>query len=94
MRNFFRRLPVYLVGMVAINAITMSYSWTEWLMVTCILALAVFGAEVACTVLTKRLVTVINATLKEFLLWGILALLLAVVSCRERFAIVCVANAP
>lgn len=55
MRNFFRRLPVYLVGMVAINAITMSYSWTEWLMVTCILALAVFGAEVACTVLTKRL---------------------------------------
>lgn len=80
MGNYFRRLPVYLLAMVAMNLIILHDSWPEWLMVTGILALAAFLAQAACTVLTKRLGNTMNAVWKEFILWGTVALLLAIVA--------------
>lgn len=47
MGNYFRRLPVYLLAMAAMNLIILHDSWSEWLMVTGILALAAFLSEAA-----------------------------------------------
>ena len=80
MGNYFRRLPVYLLAMAAMNLIILHDSWPEWLMVTGILALAAFLAQAACTVLTKRLGNTMNAVWKELILWGTVALLLAIVA--------------
>ena len=80
MGNYFRRLPVYLLAMAAMNLIILHDSWPEWLMVTGILALAAFLAQAACTVLTKRLGNTMNAIWKELILWGTVALLLAIVA--------------
>ena len=80
MGNYFRRLPVYLLAMAAMNLIILHDSWPEWLMVTGILALAAFLSEAACTVLTKRLGNTMNAVWKELILWGTVALLLAIVA--------------
>ncbi len=78
--NYFRRLPAYLLAMVAMNLIILHDSWPEWLMVTGILALAAFLAQAACTVLTKRLGNTMNVVWKELILWGTVALLLAIVA--------------
>ncbi len=80
MGNYFRRLSVYLLAMAAMNLIILHDSWPEWLMVTGILALAAFLAQAACTVLTKRLGNTMNAVWKELILWGTVALLLAIVA--------------
>ena len=80
MGNYFRRLPAYLLAMVAMNLIILHDSWPEWLMVTGILALAAFLAQAACTVLTKRLGNTMNVVWKELILWGTVALLLAIVA--------------
>lgn len=80
MENYFRRLPVYLLAMAAMNLIFLRDSWLEWLTATVVLALAAFLAQMSYTVLTKQLGKTMNAAWKEFILWGTVALLLAIVA--------------